>query len=96
MNEQIQTESKFNPFWPIALIAASLIIILGQNLLTVREQKSALKQLVDQQAPVLDQSRQVQARFQKMMMDLLQLAQSDAEAKTIVTKYGIAVTPPPK
>lgn len=96
MNEQIPVENKFNPFLPIVLIAATLIIILGQNLLTVREQKTALKQQVDQQQPALEQSRQIQARFQKMMVDLLQLAQTDADAKTIVAKYGIAVTPPSK
>ena len=93
MNDQIQ-ENKFNLFWPFVLLAASLIVILGQNLLTVREQKANLTQVVEQQKPTLEQSRQVQMRFQKMMMDLLQLAQTDAEAKTIVTKYGIAITPP--
>jgi len=93
MNDQIQ-ENKFNLFWPFALLAASLIVILGQNLLTVREQKANLTQVVEQQKPTLEQSRQVQMRFQKMMMDLLQLSQTDAEAKTIVTKYGIAITPP--
>jgi len=93
MNDQLQ-ENKFNLFWPFVLLAASLIVILGQNLLTVREQKANLTQVVEQQKPTLEQSRQVQMRFQKMMVDLLQLAQTDAEAKTIVTKYGIAINPP--
>jgi hypothetical protein len=35
----------------------------------------------------------VQARFQKMMMDLLALSQTDKDAQTIVAKYGIAVQP---
>ena len=96
MNEQIQAETKFNPFWSIALIAISLICILGQNLLTVREQKATLTQMVEQQKPTLEQSRQVQIRFQKMMVDLLQLAQTDKEAQALVAKYGIAITPPPK
>ena len=94
MNDQIQVENKLNLFWPFALLAASLIIVLGQNLWTVRDQKAALTNAIDQQRPALEQSRQVQVRFQKMMVDLLQMAQTDAEAKTIVTKYGIAITPP--
>ena len=83
-----------NPFWAIALIAISLIVILGQNLMTVRDQKTALSQMIEQQKPAMEQSRQVQVRFQKMMMDLLQLAQAgDKDAKDVITKYGIAFTP---
>jgi len=95
MNDQIQTEKPANPFLPIALVALSLICILGQNFLGMHDQQKALQQLKDQQTPTVEQSRQVQMRFQKMMMDLLQLAQTDNEAKQIVTKYGIAVQPPP-
>jgi len=96
MNDQIQTEKPVNPFLPIALIGLSVIVILGQNFLQMREQQTALKQITDQQRPVVEQSRQVQMRFQKMMMDLLQLAQTDNDAKQIVTKYGIAVQTPPR
>ena len=94
MNDQIQTEKLANPFLPIVLIGLSLVCILGPNYWGMREQKTALENLKKQQVPVLDQSRQVQVRFQKMMMDLLQLAQTDKEAQALVTKYGIAVQPP--
>lgn len=95
MNENTQPTSTCcgNPFLPIVLIAVSLIVVLGQNLLSVREQKSTLNQVVEQQKPAIEQSRQVQVHFKKMMMDLLQLAQTDAEAKAIATKYGITFTP---
>jgi len=97
MNETTQptTATCGNPFLPIVLLALSLIIVLGQNLLAVREQKAALNQMIDQQKPAIEQSRQVQARFQKMMMELLQLAQTDADAKTVAAKYGISYTPAP-
>jgi hypothetical protein len=98
MNEDTPSTSAArggNPFLPIVLIALSLIIVLGQNLLTARAQKSALNQVLAQQKPAIEQSRQVAARFTKMMGDLLQLAQTDAEAKAIATKHGIAFTPGP-
>lgn len=96
MNDQIQTEKSTNPFLPIVLVGISLICFLGPNYSALRDQQKALQGLKDQQLPIVDQSRQVQIRFQKMMMDLLQLAQTDKEAQAIVQKYGIAVQPPAK
>ncbi len=96
MNDQVQVEKPVNPFLPIALVAVSVIVILGQNFLQMREQQTALQQIRDQQVPIVEQSRQVQMRFQKMMMDLLQLSQTDKDAQTIVAKYGIAVQAPPR
>ncbi|TAN39048.1 MAG: hypothetical protein EPN23_00620 [Verrucomicrobia bacterium] len=97
MNENTHPTSNCcgNPFLPIVLLALTLILVLGQNLLTVRDQKSALNQVVDQQKPAIEQSRQASARFTKMMQDLWQLAQTDAEAKAIVAKHGIAFTSAP-
>jgi hypothetical protein len=93
MNDQIQTEKPANPFLPIALIAVGVIWFLGTNFGSLRDQQKALQGLKDQQAPIVEQSRQVHARFQKMMMDLLALSQTDKDAQTIVAKYGIAVQP---
>ena len=92
MNENTQptTVACGNPFLPIVLIALSLIVVLGQTLLTVREQKSALNQMIEQQKPAVEQSRQAAALFTKMIKDLLQLAQTDADAKAIATKHGIS------
>ena len=93
MNEQIEPRS--NAFLPIVLIAASLLVFLGRDLAITRQQKTELKQVVEQQAPALAQSREVGAKFEKMVRDLLQLAQTDEEARAIVAKYGISVNTAP-
>ncbi|MCX6997800.1 MAG: hypothetical protein NTV49_12110 [Kiritimatiellaeota bacterium] len=89
------TESSDKAFWPIALVALSLILVLGRDLYVSSKQKVMLKQIGIQQDQGVLQSRQVAANFEKMMRDLLQLAQTDTDAKAIVTKYGIKITEPP-
>jgi hypothetical protein len=96
MNDQIQTEKPANPFLPIALVAISIICFLGPTAWDASRIKTDLTAARDQQAAGLAQSQPSMARFQKVMMDLLQLAQTDADAKQIIAKYGIAVQQPPQ
>ena len=95
MNDPIPvtTELKTSPFLPLALLAISLICVMVTNLQSTLDQQTVLKRQKDTQTPIVEQSRQVQARFQKMMMELLQLAQTDGEAKTVIAKYGIGIQP---
>ena len=94
MNDQIQNEKPANPFLPIALIAVSIICFLGPTAWDASQIKTNLTSARDQQAKGLADSQPIMARFQKMMMEMLALSQTDADAKQIVTKYGIAVQQP--
>ena len=96
MSDQIQNEKPANPFLPIALVAVSIICFLGPTAWDASQIKTNLTAARDQQATGLAQSQPIMARFQKMMMELLALSQTDADAKQIVTKYGIAVQAPPR
>ena len=89
------SESNGRTGWPIVLIAASLLLVLGRDLLDNNRQQAALKLTVARQEEGVAKSRDVAKGFEKMMRDLLQLAQTDTEAKAIVAKYGIAVNAPP-
>jgi len=90
MNDQLEPSK--NAFLPIVLIAVSLLIVWGRDLTIVRQQKTAIKQVIEQQVvPALAQSREAGAKFEKMVRELLQLAQTDDEARAIVVKYGISV-----
>lgn len=94
MNDQTQNVKPANPFLPIALVAVSIICFLGPTAWDAKDIKSGLTSMRDQQAVTLQKSQPVLAGFQKMMMELLQLAQTDADAKAITAKYGIAVQQP--
>ena len=96
MSEQTQIEKPANPFLPIALVAVSIVCFLGPTAWDASQIKTNLTAARDQQATGLAQSQPIMARFQKMMMELLALSQTDADAKQIVTKYGIAVQAPPR
>jgi hypothetical protein len=81
-------------FWPFTLLALSLCAILVWQLLTANQVKEHGVQMREQQVKMVDQSRKVQAGLQKFARDLIEVAKTDDEAKSIVTKYGISVTNP--
>jgi hypothetical protein len=83
----------FTPFWPLCLSAFSLAILLGWMVTQATRQRVDTIRLLDQQALVAQQAAQAEGKLQAMMMDLLELAKSDADAKALVTKYRITFKP---
>jgi cell division protein FtsB len=93
--------SSSNAFWPVTLLALSLITILSWQLWMGLEAKTNLQtQLaLPQRKATLEQAKKVQTDLEKLVTDLLDLAQSDKDAKDIVDKYQIKRnenTPAPK
>lgn len=82
-----------SPFWPLCLMALSLVIILGWQLTAGIQQYSASRRMAEQQALMAQQAAQTESKLQAMMTDLLLLAKTDPEAKTIVEKYRIKMNP---
>lgn len=98
MNQQETTCNSsvpvFTPFWPVFLLAVSLAIFLcWQTVQAVRQHMASLR-LADQQVVLAGRAAQTEASLQAMMMDLLKLSQTDADAKAIVARYGIKFNPP--
>ena len=83
-------------FWPIALLAISLIVLIGWDLGVAATAHSNGVQLRDQQVKIVEQAKKVQTDLEKLARDLIEVAGSDAEAKAIVTKYNISVNAPPE
>jgi len=79
----------FSPFWPLCLMALSLVIILGWQLNVGVQQYIASLRLVEQQVLIAQQAAQTESKLQSMMSDLLLLAKTDTEAQAIVAKYRI-------
>jgi len=91
---------------PILLISLSLIFLFAWELKNISQQREALqtsRQKLDDYAqgnmPRLDdqvqKAKQVQAGLEKLVMDLLDVAKTDPEAKAIVDKYKIQQQAPP-
>ena len=76
-------------------MALSLALFLGWQVTAAARQYIASLQLADQQAVLVGQAAQAESKLQAMMMDLLELAKTDADAQAIVGKYGIKFNPAP-
>jgi hypothetical protein len=83
----------FTPFWPLCLMAVSLALFLGWQVTTAARQYIALLRLADQQTLLTGQAAQAEGKLQAMMMELLKLSQTDADAKAIVNKYNVKFNP---
>jgi uncharacterized protein YoxC len=85
---------------PFAILAISFAVLLIYQIVnvnkqhsTMQETKTQLAQAITQRDALVKQSGEVQAKFQAMLTDLLQLAQTNEKAKAIVQKYNIALNP---
>lgn len=95
----------FHAFWPLVLMAASLISIFAYQLVTLQQQRETLRATQEQmetayrnstpqQEQLLAQSKAVQSKLESLVNDLLALANAgDADAKAIVDKYKISAQP---
>jgi hypothetical protein len=95
MNPHEENTALFTPFWPLCLMAVSLAAFLGWQVMTAARQYIAALRLADQQTLLAGQAAQAESKLQAMMMDLLELAKTDADAQAIVGKYGIKFNPAP-
>lgn len=81
-------------FLPTLMIGLSLLAMLSwQVLLGVRQYRAGLD-VQDRQAMLMAQAGQAEEFLQALMMDLIELAKTDAAARDIVQRYNISFTPP--
>lgn len=94
MNQREENTTSFTPFWPLCLMAVSLAGFLGWQVTVAAQQYIASLRLADRQAALTEQASQAETKLQTMMMDLLELAKKDPDARAIVSKYNIKFNPP--
>lgn len=94
MNHPAEKPAHFTPFWPVCLVAISLVVFLGWQVTVAAQQYIALVRLADQQTALANQAVQAEVKLQAMMMDLLMLSLSNPQAKAIVNKHGVKFNPP--
>ena len=76
-------------FLPLLLLSLSLLSLLIWQLTNLSSQRSNLQATLQRQTEYVLQSRQVQSSLQKIAVELIELAKTDAAAKAVVDKYGI-------
>lgn len=81
-------------FWPIALMALSLLTVLGSNLIDAWQARRTGERLHARNVELLGQATAVESRLQALLTDLVQLGQTDPAAALVVTKYGIRFESP--
>src|SRR5690242_5839631 len=86
--------ARFNGFLPLTLLAVSWIIVLVWQLGLTGQAKGNARTLRDQQTKLVEQSKAVQAGLERLARDLVEVAKTDDDAKAIVAKYNINITPP--
>lgn len=88
-------QSFMSPFIPVLLVSVAMIILLGYQLTIIFGQRSGLQKQIAQQTEVVTRAVQTQNELQRVVMELLALSETDADAKAIITKYKIASSTPP-
>jgi len=81
-------------FMPFALLAgALLLILLWQLYISVSVTNGLLNAINQSKAPV-QQAQQVKSKLESIVLDLMELSKTDANAKAIVDKYQIRKNTP--
>ncbi len=71
----------------IAMIAQTVSTFKARN--TLRDGKVQLSEAYNSRLAMVKQSKEIQDKLQALILDLLMLAQTDPDAKQIVSKYNI-------
>jgi hypothetical protein len=81
----------YNGFWPLLLIGASLMMVLGWELWVAVATQQNANQVLNQQTKVAAEAKQVQGNVEKLVRGLVDLAKTDDHAKAIVDKFSIKI-----
>lgn len=100
MNTEYSNPNQGKSFLPLTLLALSIICFFAWQWTDITQKQTAIKnnrEKLDQfvqanREKLLDQAQKaqkVQDVLQKLVLDLLEVSKTDADAKAIVTKFGI-------
>jgi hypothetical protein len=85
--------SKPSAFVPLLLITLTLITVEAGAVIRGRTRIHALKTQLEQLESASRQHPQVDAKLESLLSSLLDLAEVDSDAKAIVARYGLQLTP---
>jgi hypothetical protein len=86
---------------PFALLTCAIAVIMISQTVGVFKQRSALKdarvqltEAIQKRETLVKQSAELQEKLKALVVDLLDLAKTDEDAKAIVSKYNIQQAAP--
>ena len=88
----LESSRSMSAFLPLALLGVTLAMVLVFQVSILLPQRTLLQQALTQNEVGVQQSKQVQAGLQRLVMDLVNSAADDKDAQAIIAKYGIQVT----
>lgn len=84
-----QSSTPASPFIPILLLSVAMVLLLVWQCIVAWNTRGNLRTQFEQRKPLVAQSELVQGNVQKLVNDLLNLSETDADAKKVVDKYKI-------
>ena len=81
-------------FWPLTIVAASVTLFFIWQLTFVLHQRESMLRELGQRQAMLGQAQKVEADLKRLVDGLAKLAQTDSDAKSLMSKYGINAPPP--
>jgi len=82
-------------FLPLTLLGASLLLVMAWQIFLSLQTRANARAQFEQRKQLVEQSTKVQGGLESLVNDLLALAETDKEAKTVVDKYQIRRNAPP-
>ena len=76
------------------MLSLSLALFLGWQVIQAVRQYMNSIHLADQQTYLAGQAADAESKLQSMMLDLIKLSKTDADAQEIIAKYKITFNPP--
>lgn len=83
------TSPTSSPFIPVLLLSVAMVLLLVWQCFLAWNTRSNLRTQFEQRKQLVSQSQLVQGNVQKLINDLLNLSETDADAKKVVDKYNI-------
>ncbi len=76
-------------FLPVLLLNVALLILLTWQVVLSVQTRSNTKSMVEQRQQLVTQSTALQGNLERLVNDLLELAETDSDARAVVEKYQI-------
>lgn len=83
------SENNCSAFIPLCLLSLALLLVLSWQVFLSLQIRSNARAQFEQRKQLVEQSTRVQGSLESIVNDLLKLAETDRDAKTVVDKYGI-------
>jgi hypothetical protein len=83
-----------NPFVPLLILAVAMLSIQGQELVNLEQVNRTLAGQLEQVDREAQANHNENAKLDSLFRSLVALANTDMDARAIVIKHGLQITPP--